>query len=110
MKMEKWADYLISGIWISENPNSHVSHVFLHEDTDDGFSQGEKTSKEYVVKLLKAKKTVKTMEWDYKKAGWVKGADVGHLKINDVSYLRTHKDNKVIDNLLNLIRMDHFSF
>jgi hypothetical protein len=107
--MPKWADYLISGIWVSKHPHSHVSFVFLHEDTEGGFKAGIKKSEAEVIKLIKAGYSVKTIEWNYKNAGWIQGADVGRLTVDGTEYLRSHKDKKVIDNLKNLIRMDDFS-
>lgn len=107
--MTKWADYLISGIWQTTTNNStHISYVFMHVDTEDGFKKGVKTSRAEAIRLLKAGKTMKTMQWNYSKATWNMGADVGYLEIDGIEYLRSHKDKTVNDNLDNLIPMDHF--
>ena len=107
--MTKWADYLISGIWEeTSNESTHISHVFLHVDTASGFGNGIKTSRADVVKILRSKKTVKTMSWSYVSAKWIKGADVGIVVDGGKEYLRSHRDGTVSDNLDNLIRMSDF--
>lgn len=104
--MAKWADYLISGIWISEVSNSkYISHVMLHKDTDTTFEHGVKTGKDDVIRLIKAGRTVVSIKWDYVKATWVKGAAVTYENRLGVDYLRTVKDATVTDNLDNLISM-----
>jgi hypothetical protein len=52
--MAKWADYLISGIWqtTTSGGSKIVSYVFLHEDTEEDFHSGKKTSREAVPPLL----------------------------------------------------------
>ena len=106
--MAKWADYLISGIWQTKTVNStYISHVFIHVDTAQGFQPGKKISRPEVVALLKAGKTIKTMQWNYTKGTWNMGADVGRVTMGGIEYLRSHKDGTVNDNLDNLIPMDH---
>jgi len=107
--MTKWADYLISGIWQTKTANStYISYVFLHVDTAQGFQSGIKTSRTEVVRLLKAGKTIKTIQWNYANGTWNMGADVGHVTIGGVEYLRSHKDGTINDNLDNLIPMNLF--
>lgn len=107
--MEKWADYLISGIWFSGTGTSkYVSHVMLHIDNGDSIATGLKKTKDEVISLITAKKTVMTIKWNYSSASWSSGAIVGTEKVNGVEYLRTHKDASVSDNLDNLLQMLSF--
>lgn len=101
------ANYLISGIWKSTHGTSeYVSYVALHEYTSTGYNAGNKTSKDAVIKLIKAGHTVETMRWNYRTAGWEPGAIVEYETRNGVEYLRTHKDATVTDNLDNMIDLD----
>lgn len=106
--MAKWADYLISGIWFSDTPHKHVSHVMLHTDSDTDITRGTKHTKNEVIALIKKKQTVRTMTWNYTSGGWRGGALVGYESLASGEYLRTHKDATVTDNIDNLINMDWF--
>jgi hypothetical protein len=107
--MAKWADYLISGIWKTENGNStYISHVMLHQDSETTIYKGIKTSRADVIKLLDSGKTVKTITWNYTSGSFRAGEFVGTVTVDNVRYLRSHQDGKVTDNLDNLIKMAFF--
>ncbi len=102
--MSKWADYLISGVWFTTQNNSkRISHVMLHADSDSGFEHGIKTSESEVIKLLKNKKSVITITWNY--PGWQKGAAVTYETVQGQEYLRTVANATTKDNLDNSISM-----
>lgn len=104
--MSKWADYVITGVWFS---GEHISYVMLHEDKEESIaSPGQKISREKVVQLLKGGKTAVTATWNYEKANWSKGADVGYENKGGIDYLRSHKDKVINNNLDNLPRMTNF--
>ena len=103
--MAKWADYLISGIWLS---GEHISHVMLHTDTDTTFSAGRKATEAEVIALLKIPKSIKTIKWNYKDAKWEIGAKVDYAKANNREYLRTDHNLTESDNLRHLINMSGF--
>jgi len=107
--MAKWADYLISGIWFSEEPPKHISHVVLHTDNDKTVGSGKKYSRQQVIDLLKSK-TIKTITWDCENATWLEGAYVTTEYVDGSFYLASHPDAGVKDNLENTIDMEWFSF
>ena len=104
--MAKWADYVITGIWLSDE---HISYVMLHEDHGDDINfPGQKYSREQAVKLLKSGKSIVTAEWNYEKSVWSRGAVVDYENRNNVDYLRTIKDGTVVNNLRKMIRMTYY--
>ena len=108
--MEKWADYLISGIWFTESGSSKfISVVLLHIDKGDTMDRGTKTTKDAVIKLLKAGYSIRTIRWAYSDGKWVKGAKVDYETRRNVEYLRTDPDTTVTDNLDNLIDLGFFN-
>ena len=106
--MAKWADFLISGVWFSDVPHKHVSHVMLHEDSETNFYKGRKKTRQEVVILIKSGKVVNTIKWNYSSASWSNGARVETMGIGGVDYLRTHKDATTSDNLDNSLSMSIF--
>eukprot|EP01012_Entosiphon_sulcatum_P051907 TRINITY_DN71291_c0_g1_i1.p1 TRINITY_DN71291_c0_g1~~TRINITY_DN71291_c0_g1_i1.p1 ORF type:complete len:106 (-),score=9.92 TRINITY_DN71291_c0_g1_i1:24-341(-) len=102
---EKWADYVITGVWKS---GDNISYVMLHEDNGNTISSpGKKVSREDAIKLIKAGKTMVTAVWNYKEGNWSYGSQVGYVK-GTPEYLRSHKDSVVNDNLDNLLLMTNF--
>lgn len=99
------ANYYISGIW---KDGGHITHVMLHAQTANGIGKGAKQTEAHAIALLRADHTIITIEWDYAKANWKKGADVGHETVGGRTYLRSHQNRTVNDNLEHLIRMEYF--
>ena len=106
--MAKWADLLISGVWFSQTPHKHVSHVMLHTDNGENFSNGVKKTRQEVVNLIKNGKTVNTIKWNYASANWSNGAKVEVINVGGVDYLRSHRDATTSDNIDNSIQMSVF--
>lgn len=104
--MAKWANYLISGIWMDKN--EVITHVMLHRDDDATMTLGEKTSVANVISKIKNNYTVMTIRWNYLWMRWSPGAQVIVVKEGTTEYLRTKKDSETIDNLDNLIDMAFF--
>jgi hypothetical protein len=102
--MAKWADYLITGIWVDDADK--ITHVMLHEDSETNFSRLGKTSESEVIKLIKQNKTVRTITWNY--PSWKKGALVEYATRNGKEYLRTNPNSTEKDNLDNSLRMSVF--
>lgn len=107
---EKWADYIITGIWISnKNERRYISHVLLHQDEGSTLSQpGAKQDKDFVIALLKTK-TIVTAKWDYYNGRWSIGAFIDKEFINGEYYLKTAPDGNRSNNLNNLPRMNFFT-
>jgi hypothetical protein len=106
--MSKWADYLISGVWFTTQNNSkRISHVMLHTDSDNTFEKGIKTSESEVIKLLKNKKSVITITWNYPE--WRQGAEVTYETVQGQEYLRTGANATTKDNLDNSVDMHAFA-
>lgn len=103
--MSKWADYAITGIMYSDN---HISHVWICIDQGNNITLPSVKTKDEVISLLKAGKTVITAKWDYFSATWEKGAPVSYEKREGIEYLRTHPDYTKTDNLENMLRYSHF--
>jgi hypothetical protein len=102
--------YGVIAVKFSNTPPHHryISHVFIIEKTDDGYSwPGTLYKKEEAIKLMKVA-PLYTLEWDYKVASWKKGAEIDTEVVNNITYLRTVKDGTILDNLKNLIDYDYF--
>lgn len=98
----KSADYFISGVW--KDSSERITEVLLHTVTDtNSFLLGVKTSESNVINLLKSKKTVKTITWNY--PGWNIGASVIVASNGINEYLRTVPNATAKDNLDNSINM-----
>jgi len=98
--MEKWADYLISEVSYSKKPK-HIVKVKLHEDKGDTVGNGVISTREQVVKLLEAGKTVKTI-FKNSEGKWNIGEPVKIINVNGVKYIKTKADSEAVDNLENL--------
>ena len=95
--MEKWCDYTISNIRVTDG---EISAVYLHEDMGSYIRAiGVKTDKEVIALIDKGYK-VMTMTWGYPK--WYKGANVTVVNGQYQRYLRTQRDKTEKDNLENL--------
>lgn len=103
--MAKVADYLISGVWFSHIPHKHISDALLHKDNDTTVENGVKKTRQEIVTLIKAGKTIYTMKWNYASANWSRGAKVEIMTVGNTDYLRTHKDATTADNLDNMLHM-----
>jgi hypothetical protein len=101
------ADYFITGVWFDTTETSKaISHVLLHQVNANGsWKHGIKTTEVDVIKLIKARKTIKTKTWNYEEADWNTGAVVYVETVNRKEVLRTKADPLIRDNLDNLIRM-----
>ena len=100
--------YYISGIWRSAiNDQSSITNVMLHQSSaNKTFGRGKKTSIQKVIQLLRSgTANIYTIEWSYKFREWQKGIQVDFEIIDDVEHLRTKRDNKVFDNLGDLLPM-----
>ena len=100
--------YYISGIWRSAiNDQSSITNVMLHQsNANKTFSRGKKTSIQKVIQLLRSgTANIYTIEWSYKFREWQKGIQVDFEIIDDVELLRTKRDNKLFDNLGDLLPM-----
>ena len=100
--------YYISGIWRSAiNDQSSITNVMLHQSSaNKTFGRGKKTSIQKVIQLLRSgTANIYTIEWSYKFREWQKGIQVDFEIIDDVEHLRTKRDNKLFDNLGDLLPM-----
>lgn len=100
--MAKSADYFISGVW--KDNSERITDVLLHTVNDDNsFQYGVKTSESSAINLIKVKKTIKTITWNY--PGYDIGALVTVVNIGNKEYLRTVANATAKDNLDNSINM-----
>lgn len=96
------ANLKISGVW--KDPNGIITHYAIHTVGSTSTSRAKKTSKIEAVRLLSIPgNEAITWLWDYTLACWKNGATV---EVVAGQYLRSHHDNKVIDNLAHLIDYD----
>lgn len=104
--MSKSSDYYISAV--SKDIKGRVTHVMLHEVTDDtSFRNGIKRDKEVVIQYIKKGYIIKTVTWNY--PTWIIGARVTYETVNNVEYLRTVPDASVHNNLDNSFPLDSIS-
>lgn len=100
--MAKSADYFISGVW--KDNSERITDVLLHTVNDDNsFQFGVKTSESSAINLIKVKKTIKTITWNY--PGYDIGSLVTVVNIGNKEYLRTVANATAKDNLDNSINM-----
>ena len=104
--MSKVADYYITGVW--KDSQGRITNVMLHVvNEDNGFrSKGTKTSKADTITLLKNKKLIMSLTWNY--PGWNQGAYVTYENVNGQEYLRTVPNHTTKDNLDNSFPFDQF--
>lgn len=98
--MEKWADYLISAVQF--NPErTHINKLKIAPDDGDGVGAFLIYERQRIVSAIKSGTTFSTI---YKNGNekWIKGKDVIVVEINEVEYLKTIADDKLVDNLDNL--------
>lgn len=99
-------NYYISGVW---KDNSKITHVMLHESLpNSGFTKGEKTAVEEVIKLLKLGYKTRVMTWPYNGSKWQLGPEVEVVELKGIEFLRTVSNETIKDNLDNLISMSAF--
>jgi hypothetical protein len=100
--MAKTADYFISGVW--KDNSERITDVMLHTvNENNSFNMGVKTSESNAINLIKLKKTIKTITWNY--PGYDVGALVTVVNIGNKEYLRTVANATAKDNLDNSINM-----
>jgi len=97
--MSKVADYYISGVW--KDSQERITSVMIHPVSDDNSfnTKGIKTSKVDTIALLKNKKRIMTITWNY--PAWNRGAYVTYEATNGQEYLRTVPNSTTKDNLDN---------
>lgn len=100
--MARTADYFISGVW--KDNSERITDVMLHTvNENNSFNMGVKTSESNAINLIKLKKTIKTITWNY--PGYDVGALVTVVNIGNKEYLRTVANATAKDNLDNSINM-----
>ena len=100
--MAKTADYFISGVW--KDNSERITDVMLHTvNENNSFNMGVKTSESNAINLIKLKKTINTITWNY--PGYDVGALVTVVNIGNKEYLRTVANATAKDNLDNSINM-----
>lgn len=100
--MAKSADYFISGVW--KYDSERIKDVMLHTvNENNSFNKGVKTSESNAINLIKVKKTIKTITWNY--PVYDLGALVTEVNIGNKEYLRTVANATRKDNLDNSINM-----
>jgi hypothetical protein len=106
MIMSKVADFFITGVW--KDSQKRITDVMLHAVNEDGSfkARGSKTNKVGVIALLKNKKVIMTLTWDY--PGWNQGAYVTYENIGGQEFLRTAPNSSLKDNLDNSFPFDLF--
>jgi len=98
--MEKWADYLISGVRY-DSEHSHIEKVRVHEDTGDKVGSVFESYRQEVVTNIKSKKTYITIYKGHDNK-WKKGEEVQIIVVDGIEYIRTDRNQKKSDNLENL--------
>lgn len=83
--MAKWANFLITGS--RKRDDGTISHVYIHEYSDNGFSPtGKLVSEIDIFRLMSQNNTFITARWDY--SGYMhKGAKVIQKKIYTGLYI-----------------------
>jgi hypothetical protein len=100
--MAKSANYFISGVW--KDNSERITDVMLHTvNENNSFNMGVKTSESNAINLIKVKKTIKTITWNY--PGYDIGALVTVVNIGNKEYLKTVANATAKDNLDNSINM-----
>ena len=98
--MAKWADYCISKVKYDAD-EKFIEKVEVREDKGDSIGSPSIWKRSDVVSKIEAKKTFVTI-LKTSEGKWKRGQDVHVLKINNVKYIRTDKNEKESDNLENL--------
>lgn len=99
IKMEKWADYVITEVRF-KGDKIHIEEVKRREDAGDNLINERTMLREDVIRELENNIRFVTV---YKKEGkWVKGDNVGIVKVNDKKFIRTDGNTIEEDNLGNL--------
>lgn len=100
--MAKSANYFISGVW--KDTFDRITDVMLHTVNDDNsWGMGKKISEFDAINLLKQRKTIKTIVWNY--PNWEIKANVIYITRGNNEYLRSDANATTKDNLDNLISM-----
>lgn len=97
--MSKWADYLITGVRYNEE-HTFIIVAELRKDKGGTVGNPQNRSREFIIYAIENGTTFVTAIES--KSGWLKGADVGILTVDDVEYIRTDKNETKRDNLENL--------
>lgn len=94
--MAKWADYLISSVRYDAD-HTHIEKVKTHEDLGEEVGKFYEEDRKTVVENLHKDKTYCTIKKGNE--GWKKGALVGIIKVKNIEYIRTDKNETEADNL-----------
>ncbi|MGG7035713.1 MAG: DUF3892 domain-containing protein [Flavobacterium sp.] len=99
------SQFKISGVW--KDSTGTITHYAFHTVTPSGATRAVKKSKVEAIKLLETTgNTAVTWIWNYSQATWVNGETVQVVNSPYGKYLRSNPDNKLRDNLENLINYD----
>jgi hypothetical protein len=102
------ADYKISGVW--KDNDGIITHYAFHTKTKNGHTLATKKTKSQAVSLVEDKEnTTITWIWNYLHCIWAEGETVHVVDGANGKYLRSNPDNKLTDNLDNLIDFDWIS-
>lgn len=97
--MSKWADYLICGVQ-KDASETRILSVTGHQDLGTSIGPASQWSRQTVVNAIQQGTTFMTVL--YKEGKYHRGANVGLVKVNGRTYLRTDKNETAADNLGNL--------
>lgn len=100
IKMEKWADYLISAVRYNSD-HTHIDQVKAHEDTGETFGAGKIYARQTIVDSINEGTTFITI-FKNNQGKWNKGQKVYVIRINGADYIKTTNNGKENDNLENL--------
>ena len=98
--MDKWADYGISAVQY-DIEKTRINKVKVHEDEGDTIGVAAIWLRSDVISSLENNETFVTIIKG-SDGKWKKGEDVRIVKINNINYIRTDRNQKSSDNLGNL--------
>ncbi len=99
------AQYRISGVW--KNDSNTITHYAFHSVGTDSTSRASKTTKTQAIALLETPgNSAVTWVWNYNRGGWDIGEKVTVVNSTNGKYLRSNPDNRLTDNLGQLIDYD----
>jgi hypothetical protein len=102
--MDKWADYLITGVRYNSN-EIFITYVEIRKDNGNDTGKAEMYTRESIVASIKKNVTFCTAITqidDEGKKSFKKGSDVNIIVIDGIEYLRTDQNKTKRDNLENL--------
>ncbi|MGA7743883.1 MAG: DUF3892 domain-containing protein [Polyangia bacterium] len=94
--MEKWADYCISAVQYTKD-HTRIIKVEVRRDNGETIGNPSEETRQGVIDAIRKGVTFVTI---FKNDGkWKKGAEVGVVKIDGESFIRTDKNQRKVDNL-----------